>query len=693
MSRTRRTYKVTNISPSIMLGNIPDYHDGEYMWSYFSRLAESNGFRSSNEMFKTLWPAPRWGRLPYECNTTEVGRLLRVEGTEWLAEATTFRYMRPFTTKDFQMQFVWKAAEKRPRPMKFFHSYFKGIPRLKVCPECMKEDLAEGGFRLHTLHQVPGVDVCPVHGCHLAEYKEHAYGEDEIIPDTVMASEEDAEMARSFVQFIVYVKEHMDSISLDVTLAAIDRRLHKMLGLHEDKVLTLRFLFQDFEKKFNETCSFSYYKMQGSSIDVSCKNNIAIYRVIRRLFDSPEDFCKEAEVFLDHDLHERFLQAIEGRLELVSDYHDDIVRVRCTECGCEFNATTLAITLMPSCPECGERKSEEDLFWSMLERAGGGRFSVIPGTLDSWREVAVTDRKKCEVLKVKAYDLIFHADILKRTNVFLGGTISSFSSESYYSMVEASGPFRLIGMVNASFYGRFGPELRIVHETCGKDFRVNSAEFINNPYCPHCAQAEGMSSLISEMSGGFLTWKGDVSRKEYKVVAATGLELSADGPARLFNSIYALMLERRGEKADDPEEHMVCLRYFLENCIDWGKGKRNIYPACDSLLLHAGLHIRFPRHAVIYDGRKVPGYEEDGRTSLHLLNCRSALDDSNWRETAIILTAMHSGFISVAPEIARSVIKEWMEACGITVSSLSARVYEMRLRIDVLSWLNGEEDG
>ena len=43
--------------------------------------------------------------------------------------------------------------------------------------ECMKEDVKHcGEAYYHTCHQLPGVRVCPIHGCHLMKIKNRENG-------------------------------------------------------------------------------------------------------------------------------------------------------------------------------------------------------------------------------------------------------------------------------------------------------------------------------------------------------------------------------------------------------------------------------------------------------------------------------------------------------------------------------------
>ena len=76
---------------------------------------------------------------------------------------------------------------------------------------------------------------------------------------------------------------------------------------------------------------------------------------IAYLFDTPEEFM--SSVAMGQSCQEKFLQAIQGKFELLTEYHNDAVKVRCLECGAVYYVHPPTFSKNPVCYK--EHKTNE----------------------------------------------------------------------------------------------------------------------------------------------------------------------------------------------------------------------------------------------------------------------------------------------------------------------------------------------
>ena len=156
MVESQKLYKVTIKNENGMkIPNVPPYIEGEHIWSYLSRLALSNGFCDTNHFLNRLLldeTDSRWKRfrkMQYDVPTDRL-EIISVEGfQEWIAESTLYSFMLPFMGLSEQGNRIRRYAEPYHLKQSMLYSTAPLVRRLRICPECLKEDQQEEMIHLH----------------------------------------------------------------------------------------------------------------------------------------------------------------------------------------------------------------------------------------------------------------------------------------------------------------------------------------------------------------------------------------------------------------------------------------------------------------------------------------------------------------------------------------------------------------
>ncbi|MCH4040574.1 MAG: TniQ family protein [Lachnospiraceae bacterium] len=153
----------------------------ELLYSWVLRLSDANGFRNVRSFVNAYitpnaTPSEKARRvLKYDLleDYENIFRALSlpVDKQELFLSSGMFPFYRLFLTREQQAAILDAAFRNNARSGSDV-TKTRMISALRLCPQCMKEDTEKTGhFYYHRSHQLPGVTVCPEHGCALEEVR------------------------------------------------------------------------------------------------------------------------------------------------------------------------------------------------------------------------------------------------------------------------------------------------------------------------------------------------------------------------------------------------------------------------------------------------------------------------------------------------------------------------------------------
>ncbi len=524
MVESQKLYKVTIKNENGMkIPNVPPYIEGEHIWSYLSRLALSNGFCDTNHFLNRLLldeTDSRWKRfrkMQYDVPTDRL-EIISVEGfQEWIAESTLYSFMLPFMGLSEQGNRIRRYAEPYHLKQSMLYSTAPLVRRLRICPECLKEDQQEGMIHLHLIHQVPGLEICPIHGCALAEF------------------EGDHGMELSRLDLYSPVSPHDDAESYAAFCLSLSKQ-HPSTNLHVLKE-RLKVYVPDMSSWVHET------RQTLSQIDP-----VQAIRTISSHVDGIDGFIAS----LESPSHQELVKEdIVGRFEIVSKYSDAFVIARCLKCGHSFPATPLSLIAGYGCPKCEEGMTRDELFFSMFSHVSKGEWVLNSDFSGLTSHIRARHMESGFEASTFAWCFLYK-DLLPpsisiearaarwKKRVTGQNVMTHKRNERIKRAVESSGEFELIDITGEITSLR----LKLRHMICGETFWVFWNNFHAYPHCRNC-QIKGrwnehdIASQIAEVSNGVFHWCGDVASKQW--MASDGIRtICSDGLPRLISRIRRL---------------------------------------------------------------------------------------------------------------------------------------------------------
>lgn len=167
-----------------MIGHFPDPHPDELLYSTCARFADQVQYSSIPRVLKDLFGTPAFPgciHLP-----THLDHLISILPPDhpyssdfFIDEHTLFPFYAPFLQPE--------DASKIREDMHLNHgrgiqtrigrvAYQQWPEQLRFCPRCVEEDRQHfGECYWHRVHQILGVEACPLHACYLLNSGIHAH--------------------------------------------------------------------------------------------------------------------------------------------------------------------------------------------------------------------------------------------------------------------------------------------------------------------------------------------------------------------------------------------------------------------------------------------------------------------------------------------------------------------------------------
>ena len=337
--------EIIKVSAPFLLGNIPEYHSDELMYTYLTRVAVANGFESADEFFKYAVCEKDDVRkfynriyLNFDCMKREADCLEFQDDYNWLISGTLFKGIAPLQTEEESHYRLKEYYNNRLLKITPGHVN-QAITALRLCPECMEEE--GNDWYYHTNHQMPFVSYCPIHGCPLMWVNT---GKGNIISTPTLEKIPEKPMDKYLSDFSCSLFDHDLKCCGDDLLKVLKKRIGN----------TPYRIRQTMEKNIQKKELLS--RMASVCLENIVNDDIAppvtqFILFLAYYFDDIEEI--EKDLSASRTSKTAFMKAIRKRYELLGEFRPDVVHVRCLHCGAVFFISPTAVVYEDErCYEC-----------------------------------------------------------------------------------------------------------------------------------------------------------------------------------------------------------------------------------------------------------------------------------------------------------------------------------------------------
>lgn len=346
--------------------NIPKIEDDEYIYSYVLRTALANGFdiRSIDEViFKETWTKYRKNSYDFDMNIIKLSELFGMEtALPFYLKTSLFNGVAPFMDRDDISKRV-ELLNNCYNPNNSKHSgVIRVIKRLKICPECMAEEIKKNNFfYYHRSHQMPNVDTCYKHHCDLM-IVDCNYGKEFDYPLNLLPVEKnDIEDKVGYANFC----HRLLSYDFYTTRMSIKKYLYKTMGNEYNNERNYSDLIKICFDLFGE--NFNY-----SNFDKLLRDYQYTYML------DAEILSRRQYILLNSDVN-----AQNSRF-----YDHRIIELVHKKCHTRFITTPYRMLLGYGCPFCDSKKDQTKLYIQALNR-------IINKNYDLYKEFVEPNTNLC----------------------------------------------------------------------------------------------------------------------------------------------------------------------------------------------------------------------------------------------------------------------------------------------------------
>lgn len=510
------------------LRNIPAYIKGETAWSYLSRLAYANAVDNTDTFLSRFYGKENVSVMPYDAVLPGLYDAVQADGiNSWNYESSVFQYLSPFTpaeSHDARIRSYYRWPESHRN---IIGSVKPQITVLKSCPECRRRDEESGNFHYHTEHQIPGLTLCPEHGCRL-EYFSGRHGYEYSRREfTTVEERKDEETYTAFCRDLI--AEPLTT-SFNETKAVIKAKLAQkfpsssFVWNRENKVVG------DFFKE-NGISSSVFNVISSSGVQYKIPTADLITLLVCLYGSDAEAFKRDSlEARSEKVKDEEFIERLEGAGYTVEGGYNPLF-LRLSFRGEHFVTTKHSMLSGWTTPALDADTDVQVLFRRLFYAAGDVRNLSLVSDFVRWGlPIAVKDAETQQKISVNAKEFIYYG-------VRSGTQPAEFSEEHIIDFFKKKPDFTLNKIQHKSV-----PYVSFTH-SCGKSGYMTYTKFLSAPYCKDCRKDERKEKLekeVKEITGGRFRLT-EVSRSHYSAedgemtVTATGMQ---DLKVKLSSIVY-----------------------------------------------------------------------------------------------------------------------------------------------------------
>ena len=641
-----------NSDVTTQLHVVPCYFESEYLWSYLARLAYFNGYDGVEHLLNSISDyddEPCWKKYQgwgYDANRPIVDRLFADNNQiDIIRESTMISALQLFETNWYQANNIksYTCEYDKNASNKTYIRFPADVEHLNLCPECIKEDSANGMLHYKKIHQIPGITTCPKHRCELLAYTGPLGFELEENSFEKLTSND---LSDIYAEFCLDLITHHRTGSLKDTFYAITKRLSDMypdlcldeqydaitsdaiFNNHKDSALLLRRIL------------FSYNSLNA----LPTMQAITLLVILFRTYDCFSKYLPKEE-----ELYDKFMKSIKGKFSLQGEFRNDFVRVKCKRCGTTFPTTPKSMIAMEGCPNCNKLQSTHSILVRMLKSADGGIWLNKTPLKSISTKMIFENTKNGEIRICTASDIIFNDYIDTESDQKLKSRYSiknlpenrqaeysrliSELSNGEFTVKEEDEPHRFIA-TNGHIWVKDCSFSRLCRRLLIHMDKGNANESIKDYNAMIAEALHGNKSklLFPEDYCKLPEYQGNISKAFSRAVSKGKLE-------RYSNGIYSF------PGVNHSLEEVVYNRFFYRN------GKYVGIPVCDSLISYfeKGTLICTNTEFALLD-RGEHNKRERNTMKINDFVCKASyiqaeINDDNWLTTALCFTRKHRKYI------------------------------------------------
>lgn len=451
--------------------------EDEILYSYLQRTAQANGIRNfAHFIADYLRPnddlSTHKAAVMYDANTVYYGILRHlpdyVDPVDFYLKHSIYPCIAPLRTDAQQTHIVNQAFGRQEQFPGLITKITSMVPELRICPECMREDIEKNGFwYYHKAHQLPGVKTCWKH--HVGLQKYHGIKNHEM--DSKAVFEEITDIGDSDYGFASFVHDFCEcnyQTNIKGTASAIFRKIRD-LGY---TTATYNEFAADVVISKGLRHLFSHDIPRILKIDLISPiylHDPDVLALLYAIFDDASDVSKYLN---ENDNQEAFDKACEDKYCVEGTYRRTIINLCNTSTKHTFVTTPAGFIAGWKDPADDAGKNDSDKFKELFDIAADGKYECLTSFLGMNSKITV---KHLFCHNVTDTFTTTPRSFLEEGVRCRCENIISFSEAA--EKVKARGDYELINFVSTERL------CEIRHLACGKTFTVKYRDFVDSPYC------------------------------------------------------------------------------------------------------------------------------------------------------------------------------------------------------------------
>lgn len=448
----------------------------------------------------------------------------------------------PFISAGQQMQIINKAF-RSPNQFKSFNSSQNGITqKLLYCPECRKHDMERYGHPVYyTVHQMPGITVCPYHHVPLVSHK---------YTSLKKLFEQDEQDTAVTVSPIDWENRYAD-FALSLLDAELDTNIAEIVDVIFERINMLGWTDNHYEGLKSHIKSENVVQLAGVNIDYFMKVQMIqrLYLDVSQcvamlclLFDNPSQINEHLQKQKDRSSIRSFLKIAIGKYNVFEPFKSNILEMECLETKEHFITTVFGFDAGWREPSADIDKSEEEKFAELFNNVTDGTYE-LQSSYDSMDSRLKILHKKCgNVITPRARSFLIDGSRCACENkLSFTDAAKAVAENEGYTLIAFNGTEKLC---------------TIRHDECGTEVQCIYRNFIRHPNCPKCTAKQQYN--IKEYSNTVQQLVGN----EYAVIKIDG---NAVGMAAIRHNTCGQISTYRANRFLMGQRCPFCHRLYTED--------------------------------------------------------------------------------------------------------------------------------
>ena len=424
---------------------------------YLERIVESNA-PSGVSLDEFLLSSGVWERqeiLKADGLSKGMFDVVNIRGIEPVMQMTTLPVLIPLMSRGQESRHIRSTCSLRHGNTVLSSRPASVVDHLRHCPMCD----AEIPY-VRTWHCIPGVTVCAKHNVPLVEHMTNPAG------DVVRHELTPGPMALEYATFTKALLEAQPKFFMQETLPALKTRIaayEQKTGMHFLTQLEAMGL-----TRASAGIAYAIKYIEQSDNELPFEETLTALMVLYGTTDALiADVTSEST-------KQRFLQTIKNRFELLSEYDERIVRLRCLDCGNEFPSTPHAVLTGWGCPVEDASLTEQELFMQLFDAVNDG-YEIIGEYKYSQQAITIRELATGKTKQIKPDRFINfpHAGMMGKEPLPL---------EVIRKEVEKNGNY-ILHAVSRRYLEIM---IDVTHKTCGKRYMLSLRKFRRGTGCRFC---------------------------------------------------------------------------------------------------------------------------------------------------------------------------------------------------------------